>query len=141
MAEIVADGTEFGSDEWYEARWNSLSSEQQQKAIAVCKRIVSPKDFESIRRKQAEYGHQWIHHLIDLSDEDQKDFQEMGLSGEKQTTMSAHHIWGTNIRNQLRHGVCSDEDLPLAPYPDGESYSNWDDYYCQALEAAAKIGS
>jgi hypothetical protein len=43
---------------------------------------------------------------------------------------------GMAIRNLLREAV-KDDELPPAPYPGGVSYSNWDDYYVQAVKAAA----
>ena len=41
-----------------------------------------------------------------------------------------HHGWGTGIRNLLREKVALDDALPTG---------NWDDYYVQAIEAAAGL--
>lgn len=46
-----------------------------------------------------------------------------------------HHSSGVMLRNYLRR-VVRDDQLPAAPYPNGMSYTNWDDFYLQALKEA-----
>jgi hypothetical protein len=50
-----------------------------------------------------------------------------------------YHMWGgTAIRNYLRE-IIRDDELPPAPYPEFKSeFRNWDDYYSQAIRAAAE---
>lgn len=141
--------TEFGSNEWYDERWQDMPPVMRKIAADTIRKAISDEDAELIRRKYAEYGHDWIHHLIETTQEerdqmnallpDPADIEEYGWP----KTMSAHHGWGTAIRNLLRDpeygaGIL-DDDLPFAPYEGGQSYQNWDDFYTQAVEAAVGL--
>ena len=105
MADTVADGTEWGSDEWYEARWRDVPP-------ALKQRIVD--------------------HLRKLDN-----FEEIALSFKHDE--NSHFASGMAVRNYLR-GAVEDFELPPAPYPYGKAYSNWDDYYVQAVLAAGQLG-
>lgn len=139
--------TEWGSDEWYDERWRDMPSVLRKLAADTIRKALKDEDQELIRRKHAEYGpHEWIHRLIDTTPEDREkmnallpnpdDIDEFGWP----ETMSAHHGFGTAIRNLLRdpeYGAgIKDADLPPAPYPNGEFHSHWDDQYVSAIEAA-----
>jgi hypothetical protein len=133
--------TEFGSPEWYDERWEAVPPVVRKIAADTLARVISERDKELIRRKHAEHGpHVWVHHLIDMSDEEQRVYSGVGMATADQTTLSGHHGWGTAIRNVLRDEELGagirDEDLPDAPYASGLTHRNWDDYYVQAVEAA-----
>lgn len=49
-----------------------------------------------------------------------------------------HFGAGMAIRNLLREAI-RDDELPPVEYYDGRSYSNWDDYYIDALEGALDV--
>lgn len=139
---------DFYDDNWYDARWQAMPPMMRKIAANTIQKVLSEEDQELIRRKHAEHGHDWIHHLIDVSEEERAKMD--ALLPESQTeeyswpaTMSAHHGFGTSIRNLLRDeelgaGI-KDDDLPKAPYENGESYQNWDDVYVQAIEAAVGL--
>ena len=143
--------SDFYTDAWYDARWNSLPLAFKRRAVDVVQQKLDPTMIELIRKKHAEYGRDWIHYLIDvpqeerdhmntlLPDEYQDDLEEHGWPA----TMSAHHGFGTSIRNLLRDPVYGagilDVDLPDAPYEDGSLQRNWDDFYVAVLEAAVGL--
>jgi hypothetical protein len=109
--EVVADGTVWGSAEWYDARWRSVPAEVRQAMVAHLRANIGARGMEQIREAAAADPHRWIHTV-------------------------GHHGTGTSVRNLLRRAF-PDDVLPYAPYPEGKNYKNWDDYYVQALEAAA----
>lgn len=129
--------SEYYNDQWYDERWWSLSPEQRKVASETVAEVISEADAEMIRQKHAQYGHDWIHYLIDIDPTETPNLAAAGM-----TTLSAHHGWGTGIRNLLRiqdGANIPDEDLPFAPYEDGTTHRNWDDFYVQAIEAAVGV--
>lgn len=132
------------NEQWYDERWRALSHSQRVRAAEAIRDVLSPQDVEAIRAKHAEHGHDWIHHLIDIDPEETPNLHEAGM-----VTMSAHHGWGTGIRNLLRSedgANIPDDELPPAEWThivleDGSHpfEQNWDDYYCQAVEAACGL--
>lgn len=136
--------TEVGSDQWYDERWQDMDPDMRRRAADSIRGVLSEEDQELIRRKHAEHGHSWIHHLIEIPADELETYSRVlgDEGGVTFKTWSAHHGWGTGIRNLLRNeeygaGI-SDDELPFAPYENG-SYQNWDDYYCQAVEAAVGL--
>lgn len=141
---------EYYNEQWYTDRWNSLPYELKRRAVDAVKSVLSEEDTEQIISKHKIYGRDWIHHLIDTRDVDRYEMNQM-LSEDKRDdpeyqwplTMSAHHGWGTSIRNLLRdkeYGAgITDDQLPPAPYEGGEHHSNWDDYYVSVVEAAVGL--
>lgn len=141
--------SDFYDEQWYTDRWLSLSPEMRKRAADAIKKTLGDEYFALIRLKHAEYGHDWIHYFIDVPQEQRdamnallpegSDIEECGWPA----TWSAHHGFGTGIRNLLRNeeygaGI-KDDELPAAPYEDGETHKNWDDYYVAAIEAAAGL--
>lgn len=138
---------EFYSNEWYDKRWQDMDPAMRRRAADAIFEALSHEDMELIRRKYEEYGtHEWLHHLIDVDQEDRDkmnallpegaDLEEYGWPA----TWSGHHGLGTAVRNLLRNTAgIKDDDLPLAPYEGGASYQNWDDFYVQAIEAAVGL--
>jgi len=120
--------TEFYNEKWFDDRWAALPPDVARHAAKHVAAVMTSDDLERIRELHAEYGHDWIHNVMVLDDG---------------TRVSGHHIFGTNIRNLLRDknlgaGIL-DNELPPAPYEDGSSQQNWDDYYVQVIEAAAGL--
>ena len=114
--------------------------------VTVIKRSISEEDFALIRAKHKTHGRNWIHYLIETSAAERADMDALlpeGSDAKWPMTMSAHHGFGTHIRNILRSdngaGI-RDEDLPPAPYEDGSMQRNWDDHYLAFIEAAAGLG-
>ncbi len=145
----------YYNEAWYDARWESLTPVMRKLAADSIKKALDEPTQELIRQKYAEYGHDWMHHLYDqsqevidemnalLPEEYQDDLEQYGWPA----TMSAHHGFGMQIRNLLRDdefgaGI-ADDDLPEAPYEnwthEGVGPRNWDDYYIQAIEAAVGL--
>jgi hypothetical protein len=117
--EVVVDA------EWYDARWAAVPEELKEKIVAHLREKLDAGTFDFIRESITAYGrHEWIHKAGDR--------------------FSLHFGWGMAIRNLLRE-VVKDSELPEAPYDwlviEGSDVppatKNWDDYYVQALEAAA----
>lgn len=102
---------------WYDARWEAIPAEQRERIVAFLRERLSEKDLARIREMHAEDPEDWA-----------------------TKAPAFFHMWGGGmaIRNLLRE-LMLDDELPPAPYPNGETYSNWDDYYVQALEAAAGV--
>ena len=110
--EVVSDGTVFGSAEWYDNRWAALTAEQRELIVTFLRIELKPSMLDKTRELHAEDPEDWA---------------------------SVYHFTtGMGVRNLLRR-VLPDNELPLAPYPNGTAHSNWDDYYVQALEAAAGV--
>lgn len=99
--EIVSDGTVWGSEEWYENRWNSLSDHQKSLIVEHLRKIKNIKEVDEAI--------------------DEPFF---------------HFSGGMGVRNYLRE-IIKDDELPFAPYPNGQSYQNWDDFYQRAIKEAA----
>jgi hypothetical protein len=108
---IVSDGTRYGSQEWYDARWNDVPAETKEKLIRHLREQLPPSMLEEVRTLHAKDGDAWV--------------------------APFHFHVGMAVRNMLRE-VMLDDELPAAPYPDGAN-RNWDDYYVQVLEAAAGV--
>lgn len=131
----------------YDKCWIDMPVEMRQRAVAAVKEALDEETVELIRRKHAEHGHDWIHHLIDLDPETAEKGVKVGMLREGYTTMSAHHGWGTGIRNLLRtEAGIRDEDLPGVEWThvvleDGTHpiEHNWDDHYTNVVEAAVGI--
>ncbi len=105
---------------WYDERWNSMPPVMRKLAADTIKKVLDEETVELIRAKHAQYGYEWIHHLIDMSPQFIEDAVAVGMAVEGQTTMSGHHIFGTQIRNLLRNeeygaGI-RDDDLPGAEW-------------------------
>lgn len=140
--------SEFYNEEWYDERWRSLPPVMRKIAADAIKKSLDDVTVELIKQKHAEHGADWMHHLVDLSEEEQELWRSVLLEGaEVKATMSGHHSFGMQIRNLLRDdqygaGIL-DDDLPEAPYEDwqyeGVGPRNWDDYYIQAIEAAVGL--
>lgn len=134
--------SDFYNDEWYDARWESMPPVMRKIAADAIAKVLTDEDKSLIARKYAAHGHDWIHHLIDFSEEDLEFCRKVGMN-EDMSSWSAHHGWGTAIRNLLRDEELGagirDEDLPPAPYEDGETHRCWDDYYVAAVEAAVGL--
>jgi hypothetical protein len=97
--QLVADGTEWGSEEWYAARWNSVPDEMKKKIVVHLRKALD--ELDDVNREDPYF----------------------------------HFGAGMGIRNYLRE-VVKDDELPMAPYPNGKEFQNWDDYYQQAIRAA-----
>lgn len=134
--------------EWYDERWQLLPPVMRKIASDAIKKALDEPTIELIKSKHAEHGAGWMHHLIDLSEEEQKLWASV-LPGDVEIppTMSGHSFFGMQIRNLLRDpelgaGI-KDDDLPEAPYEnwpyEGVGPRNWDDYYIQAIEAAVGL--
>jgi hypothetical protein len=140
----------FYNEQWYTDRWNSLPYDLKRKAVEAVRNVLSEDDANKIRLKHEAYGRDWIHHLIDTTWEERYEMDKL-LPADKRNnpeygwplTMSAHHGWGTNIRNLLRDSEngagISDNQLPPAPYENGHTHQNWDDMYVQVIEAAVGL--
>jgi hypothetical protein len=100
--------------DWYDARWAAVPAELKERIVAHLRDQLAPEDLEWIRTQHSEDPDGWA------------------------TKRGWHFFGGMGIRNLLRE-VVPDDQLPLAPYPDGDQHANWDDYYVQALEAAAGV--
>jgi hypothetical protein len=109
---VVADGTVWGSPEWYDNRWNALTPQERERIAAYLRTELPPAALDQFRTAKG-----------------------IGID-RKQWIATNHFFGGMHIRNVLR-AVMLDSELPPAPYPGGKTYCNWDDYYLQALEAAA----
>lgn len=140
--------SEYYNEQWYTDRWNSLPLELKRRAVNALQEVLPPDLQEIIQQKHAEYGHDWIHHLIDTTQEERDRMDAMLPPKEERwdpnlegwpKTMSAHHGWGTAIRNVLRDAGIGDNQLPAAPYENGQTHQNWDDYYIAAVEAAVGL--
>lgn len=142
--------TEVGLNEWYDERWQDMDPAMRRRAAETVFNALSYDDIELICRKYREYGpHDWIHHLIDVPQEDRDKMNELLPEGTDleefgwPATWSGHHGFGTQIRNLLRdpeYGAgISDDQLPFAPYEDGCAFQNWDDYYVSVVEAAVGL--
>ena len=110
--EVVADGTEWGSPEWYDNRWKAIPEDQQRGIVDFLQKNLDSNVLTKIKEEHSKDPSNW---------------------GAKY-----HMFSGMGVRNLLRD-IMKDDELPLAPYPDGMSFSHWDDYYIQALEAAAGV--
>lgn len=139
----------YFNDRWYTERWESMPVEMRERAVAAAKKAISDNDFELIRRKHAEHGGDWIHFLYDTSQEERDEMNALMPEGTDleefgwPETQSAHHFFGMHFRNHLRDpergaGIL-DDDLPEAPYENGQTHKNWDDYYVAVIEAAAGL--
>lgn len=106
--QVVSDGTVWGSPEWYAARWADVPEVTKQRIVAHLRASIPADQLQQIGRRDAEGN----------------------------LPAGWHFAGGMSVRNLLRQAV-RDEELPLAPYPGGQSHRNWDDFYVQALEAAA----
>lgn len=129
---------------WYDERWESMPPVMRKIAADTIKKVLEdqPELVERIKVKHAEHGIYWIHHLTDIPEEDLETYRRVGMAGPEQTTFSEHMWWGMGIRNLLRDpegGNIPDGDLPDAPYENGQTHRNWDDYYVQAIEAAVGL--
>lgn len=129
--------SEYYNEAWYDERWQAMPQVMRKVAADAIKKVLDEETVELIKAKHAEHGRDWIHYLIDIDPEETPFLYDLGM-----TTMSAHHGWGTGIRNLLRDeegANIRDEDLPPAPYEGGVEQSIWDDYYVQAVEAAVGL--
>lgn len=107
--------SKFGSKEWYDERWLSIPEEQRERIVAHLLNELDPKFFDEVRTAHAEDPEHWA----------------------TKGPNFFHIFGGMAIRNLLRD-VLKDDELPEAPYPDGKSFTNWDDYYTQAIEASRR---
>jgi hypothetical protein len=102
--------------DWAEIAWNKLTLDQRQRAVNILQAQMSSFFFDEIRERVEQYGlGNWL-------------------------PAGWHHLQGMNIRNELRHRGFLDRHLPPLPEIYGRvsgTFGNWDDYYIQAIEAAA----
>jgi len=56
MREITSDGTLWGSDEWYKARWASVPDEMKEKIIARLKELTNLNEVKDMMDDP------WFHH-------------------------------------------------------------------------------
>lgn len=97
---------------WYDARWAAVPEEMKRRVVAHLRDELGEEQLAAIREKHAANPEGWA--------------------------LPYHMFAGMGVRNLLRE-VVRDGELPPAPYPGGEEQRNWDDYYVQALEAAAGV--
>lgn len=93
-------------------QWEMVDPDIQERAKEILRNAIQPEDVELIKEGHSKYGDEWIHHV------------------------GGHFFMGMAIRNLLRQNGLTDDLLPPVEYEEGQSYSNWDDYYVQAVEAA-----
>ena len=65
-----------------------------------------------------------------LSDDTKNQIRNAWNKNHNNWWVTEHFGWGMYIRNQLRDGVCKDDELPSG---------NWDDYYIQMVELVCGI--
>lgn len=109
---------EIDMDQAFDDAWDAVDPDVKRRAVESLKMAISPEDFDQIRAGIDKHGkHEWIH----------KDPFD-------------HHFFGMRVRNWLRvNANIKDAELPGfdAFYGEGTDVRNWDDFYVQALEAAA----
>jgi hypothetical protein len=98
--------------DWYDARWQSIPAETRERIVGHLRANLTGGQLEQIRELHSADPDRWAH-----------PFHLLGFMA---------------VRNLLRE-IIRDDELPDAPYPGGETHRNWDDYYVQALEAAAGV--
>jgi hypothetical protein len=98
--------------EHHDKCWQQLPLEDKKKLVKYLQDTMDPEFFNDVRGLHAKNPIDW---------------------------MTPFHMFsGMAMRNHLR-GCMKDGELPAVDYGDGESYSNWDDYYVAVIEAAAGV--
>lgn len=101
-------------ENWPEIAWAKLPLADRRRAVEILRDFYEPRFFEEARALMQEHGlRDWM-----------PPYWHMGQ--------------GMTVRNVLRRGGFKDDQLPTLPEVySGHEVSSWDDFYVQALEAAA----
>lgn len=136
--ETVIDDEQMNTK--YDEAWAAVSPEVRDEAVRVLREALMETDLQLIREAVERHGrHEWISHepfttkVVYDTDEE---------TGEEMFFMNSWHFGpGMGIRNLLRQAGLTDDKLPSDAmdfyYGAGSGIQNWDDYYVQAVEAAA----
>lgn len=120
----------------YTEAWRAVDPEVRQRAIAIIQEKVFPEELQNVRDNYEKYGNAWYEHepFSTVSTMPTKD-------GPVELPIPWHWTGGMALRNLLRLEGIKDDELPPfdAYYGEGTDVRNWDDYYKQAIEAAAGV--
>jgi hypothetical protein len=121
-------------DDIFDAAWAAVDPNVKQRAIEAIREAFDPAGLAEVKAAVEQHGHHdWVSHPPFTPEFDPDD--------EYSFPVSWHHSVGMGIRNLLRQAGLTDDMLPKhamdAYYGEGMGVQNWDDYYIQAVEAAA----
>lgn len=122
-------------DNWKDIAWDKLPLADRQRAVDIIRGAPDWEELEKlVKETHAKAGENWLNEppLSATS-------TISGPDGDREMVLSWHMFGGMAVRNYLRHKGFADDQLPALPELYGQNVSTWDDFYAQAIEAAAGL--